>query len=85
MSADNRSKYLKKIPKVNLKGVKNSLSLIAESNSKAKNRRPEDFMDTSYVDELEKTGFIRVKDLLCCQHGKTKKQILRLGSESHRS
>src|SRR5512145_985606 len=53
------SKYVKKIPKVNLKGVENSLSLIAESNPKAKNRRPEEFMDTSYMDELEKTGFIK--------------------------
>ena len=53
------SKYIKKIPKVNLKGVENSLSLIAESNPKAKNRRPEEFMDTSYMDELEKTGFIK--------------------------
>ena len=53
------SKYIKKIPKVNLKGVENSLSLIAETNPKAKNRRPEDFMDTSYMDELEKTGFIK--------------------------
>ncbi len=53
------SKYIKKIPKVNLKGVENSLSLIAETNPKAKNRRPEEFMDTSYMDELEKTGFIK--------------------------
>ncbi|MGH9818851.1 MAG: hypothetical protein ACRD43_01680, partial [Pyrinomonadaceae bacterium] len=53
------SRYIKKIPKVNLKGVENSLNLIAENNPKAKNRRPEDFMDTSYMDELEKTGFIK--------------------------
>jgi NitT/TauT family transport system substrate-binding protein len=53
------SRYIKKIPKVNLKGVENSLSLIAESNPKAKNRKPEEFMDTSFMDELEKTGFIK--------------------------
>ena len=53
------TRYIKKIPKINLKGVENSLSLIAESNPKAKNRRPEDFMDTSYMEELEKTGFIK--------------------------
>ena len=53
------SRYIKKIPKVNLKGVENSLSLIAENNPKAKNRKPEEFMDTSYMDELEKTGFIK--------------------------
>jgi NitT/TauT family transport system substrate-binding protein len=53
------SRYIKKIPKVNVKGVENSLSLIAESNAKAKNRRPEEFMDMSYMEELEKTGFIK--------------------------
>ena len=53
------SRYIKKVPKINLKGVENSLALIAESNPKAKNRRPEEFMDTSYMDELDKTGFIK--------------------------
>ncbi len=53
------SRYIKKIPKVNVKGVENSLALIAESNPRAKNRRPEEFMDTSYMEELEKTGFIK--------------------------
>lgn len=53
------SRYIKKIPKVNQKGVENSLSLIAESNPKAKGRKAEEFMDTSFMDELEKTGFIK--------------------------
>jgi hypothetical protein len=53
------SRYIKKIPKINLKGVKNSLSLIAENNPKAKNRKIEEFMDTSFMEELEKTGFIK--------------------------
>jgi NitT/TauT family transport system substrate-binding protein len=53
------SRYIKKIPHVNVKGVENSLNLIAESNPKAKNRRPEDFMDASYMEELEKSGFIK--------------------------
>jgi NitT/TauT family transport system substrate-binding protein len=53
------SRYIKKIPTVNAKGVENSLSLIAENNPKAKNRKAEEFMDTSFMDELEKTGFIR--------------------------
>lgn len=53
------SRYIKKIPTVNAKGVENSLSLIAENNPKAKNRKPEEFMDTSFMDELEKTGFIK--------------------------
>lgn len=53
------SRYIKKIPKVNPKGIVNSLELIAESNPKAKGRKPEEFMDTSFMEELEKTGFIK--------------------------
>jgi ABC-type nitrate/sulfonate/bicarbonate transport system substrate-binding protein len=53
------SRYIKKIPKINAKGVENSLSLIAESNAKAKGRKAEEFMDTSFMDELEATGFIK--------------------------
>jgi NitT/TauT family transport system substrate-binding protein len=53
------ARYIKKIPAINLKGVENSLALIAESNPKAKNRRAEEFMDASYMDELEKSGFIK--------------------------
>jgi hypothetical protein len=52
------SRYIKKIPTVNAKGVENSLSLIAESNARAKNRKAEEFMDTSFMEELESTGFI---------------------------
>ncbi len=53
------SRYIKKTPNVNLKGIENSLSLIAESNPKAKGHKPEEFMDTSFMAELEKTGFIK--------------------------
>ncbi|HEY7713852.1 MAG TPA: ABC transporter substrate-binding protein [Candidatus Binatia bacterium] len=53
------SRYIKKIPKINLKGVENSLSLIAENNPKAKNRKIEDFIDPSYMEELERSGFIK--------------------------
>jgi NitT/TauT family transport system substrate-binding protein len=53
------SRYIKKIPKINPKGVENSLSLIAENNPKAKGRKAEEFMDTSFMDELESTGFIK--------------------------
>ncbi|MBI2231840.1 MAG: ABC transporter substrate-binding protein [Deltaproteobacteria bacterium] len=53
------SRYIKKIPKVNTKGVENSLNLIAEGNPKAKGRKAEEFMDTSFMDELEATGFIK--------------------------
>jgi NitT/TauT family transport system substrate-binding protein len=53
------SRYIKKIPKINVKGVENSLSLIAENNPKARGRKAEEFMDTSFMDELEATGFIK--------------------------
>lgn len=53
------SRYIKKIPKINAKGVENSLSLIAENNPKAKGRKAEEFMDSSFMDELETTGFIK--------------------------
>jgi len=53
------SRYIKKIPKINAKGVENSLSLIAESNAKAKGRKAEEFIDGSFMDELETTGFIK--------------------------
>lgn len=52
------SRYIKKIPTVNAKGVENSLGLIAESNPRAKGRKAEEFMDTSFMEELESTGFI---------------------------
>jgi NitT/TauT family transport system substrate-binding protein len=53
------SRYIKKVPKINIKGIENSLSLIAENNPKAKGRKAEEFMDASFVDELEKSGFIK--------------------------
>lgn len=53
------SRYITKIPKVNTKGIENSLSLIAENNVKAKGRKADEFMDLSFMDELEKTGFIK--------------------------
>ncbi len=53
------SRYIKKIPKVNAKGIVNSLELIAESNPRAKGRKAEEFMDASFMEELEKTGFLK--------------------------
>jgi NitT/TauT family transport system substrate-binding protein len=51
-------KYIKKVPTLTATSVQNALKLLAEGNPKAKNRRPEEFMDTSFMDELEKSGFI---------------------------
>ena len=53
------SRYIKKIPKINLKGVENSLNMIAEANPKAKGRKAEEFFDSSFMDELEASGFIK--------------------------
>ena len=53
------SKYIKKVPTLTTKAVQNALKLVGESNPKAKNRKPEEFMDPSYLEELEKSGFIR--------------------------
>jgi hypothetical protein len=53
------TRYTKKVPKINPKAVETALSLLAENNPKAKGRRAEEFMETSFMDELEKTGFIK--------------------------
>ena len=53
------SKYIKKNPALSLKGVETTLAMIADRNPKAKGRRAEEFVDTSLMDELEKTGFMR--------------------------
>ena len=52
-------KYIKKNPALSLKGVETTLAMIADRNPKAKGRRAEEFVDTSLMDELEKTGFMR--------------------------
>ncbi len=52
-------KYIKKNPALSLKGVETTLAMIADRNPKAKGRRAEEFVDTSLMDELEKTGFIK--------------------------
>ncbi|MBI4523889.1 MAG: ABC transporter substrate-binding protein [Deltaproteobacteria bacterium] len=53
------AKYIKKVPKISLKGVENTIAMIAERNPKAKNRRPEEFVDLSLMEELENTGFVK--------------------------
>ncbi|HEX7229053.1 MAG TPA: ABC transporter substrate-binding protein [Candidatus Binatia bacterium] len=52
------SRYTKKVPKINPKTVETALSLLAEVTPKAKGRKAEEFIDTSFIDELEATGFI---------------------------
>ncbi|MBI4528664.1 MAG: ABC transporter substrate-binding protein [Deltaproteobacteria bacterium] len=53
------SKYIKKVPFATVKGIENALALLAEANPKVKERRPEEFIDTSFMDELEKAGFVK--------------------------
>ena len=53
------SHYTKKVPKINPKAVETALGLLVENNPKARGRKAEEFIDTSFMDELEKTGFIK--------------------------
>ncbi len=53
------AKYIKKVPTITASAVQNALNIVAESNPKAKNFKPEQVMDTSYLDEHERTGFIK--------------------------
>jgi NitT/TauT family transport system substrate-binding protein len=53
------TKYIKKVPTIPPKGVENALSLIGETNPRAKDRKAGEFIDTSFMEELEKTGFIK--------------------------
>jgi ABC-type nitrate/sulfonate/bicarbonate transport system substrate-binding protein len=46
-------------PRVSLEGVRDTLSFYAEQNSDFKNRKAEEFVDQSLMDELEKEGFFR--------------------------
>jgi NitT/TauT family transport system substrate-binding protein len=46
-------------PRVNLTGVRDTLNFYAEQNPDFKNRRPEEFIDHSLLDELEKEGFFK--------------------------
>lgn len=53
------AKHIKKVPTLTAKSVQNALDLIGESNPKAKSRKPEEFMDTSFLDELQSSGFLK--------------------------
>ena len=53
------TRYTKKVPTINPKAVETALGLLAEGNPKAKGRKAEEFMDSSFMDELESTGFIK--------------------------
>jgi NitT/TauT family transport system substrate-binding protein len=46
-------------PRVDLNGVRDTLNFYAEQNPDFKNRKPEEFIDYSLMDELEKEGFFK--------------------------
>lgn len=53
------TKYVKKSPTLSLKAVDQALRMIADRNPKAKNRNAQEFIDASFMTELETTGFIK--------------------------
>ena len=46
-------------PRVNMSGVRDTINFYAEQNPDFKNRKPEEFVDHSLLDELDKEGFFK--------------------------
>src|SRR5580765_5085058 len=46
-------------PRINLDGVRDTINFYAEQNPDFKNRKPEEFLDQSLMDELDKEGFFK--------------------------
>ena len=46
-------------PRVNMAAIRDTLDFYAESNPDLKGRRPEEFVDETLIDELEKEGFFK--------------------------
>ncbi len=46
-------------PRVNMQGIKDTLDFYAETSPEMRNRKPEEFVDHSLLDELEKEGFFK--------------------------
>jgi ABC-type nitrate/sulfonate/bicarbonate transport system substrate-binding protein len=53
------TKYIKRNPVLSLRGVEATLAMIADRSPKAKNRKAEEFKDTSLMAELDKSGFLK--------------------------
>lgn len=53
------TKYIKSNPALSLRSVETALMMIADRNPKARNRRAEEFVDLSFMDELKKTEFVK--------------------------
>jgi len=48
---------------VNMAGIKDTLDFYAETSPEMRNRKPEEFVDHSLIDELEKEGFFKAMGL----------------------
>ena len=55
----NAQRYLERVPYPTLPGIQNILNQMALKNPKAKQARPEQFVDSSLVAELERSGFVK--------------------------
>ena len=53
------TKYIKSNQTLSVKSVETALMMIADRNPKAKNRKADEFVDLSFMDELKKTGFLK--------------------------
>jgi NitT/TauT family transport system substrate-binding protein len=53
------TKIIRKIPTISTKSVDNALKLLGENMPKARERKASEFIDASYMEELERTGFIK--------------------------
>jgi len=46
-------------PRVNMQGIKDTLDFYAETNPEVRNRTPQEFVDHTLIDELEREGFFK--------------------------
>jgi hypothetical protein len=52
-------KVLEKAPYINMAGMKNALDDLAKTVTAARDAKPEQFIDTRFLDNLEKSGLLR--------------------------
>jgi len=52
-------KVLEKAPYINMQGMKNALDDLARNDPAAKAARPEQFVDTRFIDTIEKSGLLK--------------------------
>jgi len=53
------TKIIRKVPTISAKSVENALKLLGETMPKARERKAGEFIDTSYMEELDRSGFIK--------------------------